>query len=89
MLIKNIPCPNCGDVAERYNISTSHLTKTECSSCDYLMVMCSQTGKVIEAYAPGIDPRRIGRRCLKKLPVSRIHLPSYLIQTLEPWKVSV
>jgi uncharacterized Zn finger protein len=52
---QNIRCPNCGSEAERYHVLSSQLTRTQCHSCDYLMVMCSRTGKVIEAYAPGLD----------------------------------
>ena len=56
-IIQKIRCPNCGsDAAVRHHLLSNHLTRTECPSCDYLMVMCSHTGKVIEAYAPGIDP---------------------------------
>ena len=51
---QNIRCPNCGSEAERYYILNSQLTRTQCLRCDYLMVMCSRTGKVIEAYAPGV-----------------------------------
>lgn len=29
--------------------------RTECGSCDYLMVLCEETGRVIEAYAPGLE----------------------------------
>ncbi len=87
MLIQNISCPNCGSTAQRHYISSSHLTKTQCSSCDYLMVMCSQTGRVIEAYAPGIDARSLSRCCAKKL--SHIPLYSYPIPTLEQWRAAV
>jgi len=31
------------------------IIRTECSACDYLMVMRSLDGSVIEAYAPGIS----------------------------------
>ncbi|MHC5825398.1 MAG: replication restart DNA helicase PriA, partial [Nostoc sp.] len=51
-------CPNCGSHAERYYISDSQLTRTQCPSCDYLMISCTRTGKVIEAYAPGIYAHR-------------------------------
>ena len=54
MLKQNIRCPNCGSEAERYYLLNSQLTRTQCPTCDYLMVMCSRTGKVVEAYAPGI-----------------------------------
>ncbi|MEO0967207.1 MAG: replication restart DNA helicase PriA [Cyanobacteria bacterium J06639_18] len=52
--IQEIRCPNCGSEAERHHIIDSKLTRTQCSHCDYLMVTCSRTNKVIEAYAPGI-----------------------------------
>lgn len=47
-----IHCPNCGSHAERYHSPT--LIKTQCHTCDYLMITCSETGKVFEAYAPGL-----------------------------------
>lgn len=52
---QTIHCPNCGSFAERfYRIE---ITQTQCHSCDYLMITCSQTGRVLEAYAPGIFAR--------------------------------
>lgn len=51
---QNVRCPNCGSFAERHYFLTTHLIHTECIACDYLMVNCSRTGNVIEAYAPGI-----------------------------------
>ncbi|MFN6487059.1 MULTISPECIES: replication restart DNA helicase PriA [unclassified Nostoc] len=57
-IVQKIYCPNCGSQAERYYISDSQLTRTQCSSCDYLMISCTRTGKVIEAYAPGIYAQR-------------------------------
>jgi predicted RNA-binding Zn-ribbon protein involved in translation (DUF1610 family) len=53
-IVHVIHCPNCGSTAERYYLLDSQLTRTQCPSCDYLMITCSLTGKVIEAYAPGI-----------------------------------
>ncbi|MBW4488099.1 MAG: replication restart DNA helicase PriA [Trichocoleus desertorum ATA4-8-CV12] len=52
-----VRCPNCGSHAERYHLSDDHLTRTQCQTCDYLMITCTITGKVIEAYAPGIYAR--------------------------------
>ncbi len=49
-----VRCPNCGDLGERHYLEDDHLTRTQCPSCDYLMVTCSKTGRVVEAYAPGI-----------------------------------
>lgn len=49
---QKVRCPNCGSHADR--IYHKQLTQTQCSVCDYLMVMCAETGKVLEAYAPGL-----------------------------------
>lgn len=49
-----VRCPNCGNEAERHHLTDNHLTRTQCQACDYLMITCSLTGKVIEAYAPGL-----------------------------------
>ncbi|MCG9890986.1 MAG: replication restart DNA helicase PriA [Thermosynechococcaceae cyanobacterium MS004] len=53
--IETIRCPNCGRPGERHHIEERHLVRTQCPECDYLMVTCSLTGKVIEAYAPGLS----------------------------------
>ena len=58
-MLQIVRCPNCGSEAERYHVLSSQLTRTQCSICDYLMVTCSRTGRVIEAYAPGIYPSSI------------------------------
>lgn len=52
-----VSCPNCGAQAERICIkkdSTNQIIQTSCPHCDYLMVNCIRTGKVLEAYAPGL-----------------------------------
>ena len=50
----SVHCPNCGELAIRSNFTKQKnqtpITKTECPSCDYLMVTCSESGNVIEAY---------------------------------------
>jgi len=56
--VLEVHCPNCGSRAERHHFESEHLVRTQCPSCDYLMITCSCTGKVIEAYAPGIYARR-------------------------------
>ena len=63
-LQQSVRCPNCGSQAKRtYFQSESDCTnscpnnqyiQTECSVCDYLMVLCSGNGNVVEAHAPGI-----------------------------------
>ncbi|MDG2990408.1 hypothetical protein L3556_05595 [Candidatus Synechococcus calcipolaris G9] len=51
--LQTIHCPNCGSYAERHQIND--ISRTQCPRCDYLMVMCNRTGRVIEAHAPGLD----------------------------------
>jgi transposase-like protein len=57
-VLQKIHCPNCGSAAERHYIADSQITRTQCPSCDYLMITCTRTGKVIEAYAPGIYAKK-------------------------------
>ena len=51
---QTIYCPNCGDRATKYT-TDNDVQRTSCEHCDYLLVQCAKTGKVIEAYAPGVD----------------------------------
>ena len=54
-----VHCPNCGCLAERnYHRLSSHI-ETQCLVCDYLMVLCGNTGRVIESYSPGIYPDQL------------------------------
>lgn len=57
-VVQKIRCPNCGSEGERHYLSYSKQTRTQCPICDYLMISCMLTGRVIEAYAPGIHARR-------------------------------
>jgi DNA-directed RNA polymerase subunit RPC12/RpoP len=52
-----IRCPNCGSHAERHYHTLSQLTQTQCPACDYLLITCSRTGKVVETSATGIYAR--------------------------------
>lgn len=52
--VQTIHCPNCGSSAERHHLATNQLIRTQCPTCDYLMITCARTGNVVEAYAPGI-----------------------------------
>ncbi|MEL6788849.1 MAG: hypothetical protein AAFO76_15915 [Cyanobacteria bacterium J06607_15] len=55
-----VPCPNCGGSATRSyftsqeakysNCPQNQVIQVECADCDYLMVMCSASGSVVEAY---------------------------------------
>lgn len=49
-----VHCPNCGGHAERSLIRKTQIVQTSCSHCDYLMISYADTGKVVEAYAPGL-----------------------------------
>lgn len=55
---QTIHCPNCGSHAERIYHTKTQITQTQCPVCDYLMINCSRTGKVVEAYAPGLYAHR-------------------------------
>jgi len=54
--VQRVHCPTCGSSAERYHLSDSSTVRTQCSTCDYLMVACATTGRVIEAYSPSFSP---------------------------------
>ncbi|MEB3827662.1 replication restart DNA helicase PriA [Phormidium sp. CCY1219] len=56
--LQAIRCPNCGSHAERYHFLHRNQVQTQCPFCDYLMVTCSRTGRVVEAYAPGLSVHR-------------------------------
>ncbi|GAB4535542.1 MAG: hypothetical protein Tsb0014_22590 [Pleurocapsa sp.] len=55
-----VSCSNCGNLATRRYFTSNEVNhsqcpkgrviQTECPVCDYLMVMCSLSGNVIEAY---------------------------------------
>jgi hypothetical protein len=63
MTSHHICCSNCGsDRAERHYIQDIELIRTQCPACDYLLVTCAATGRVIESYAPGIafTPQKLG-----------------------------
>ncbi len=64
-----IPCPNCGSQAQRSYFTSketdcnscpsNQVIQTECPVCDYLMVMCSVNGAVVEAHAPGTSAKEL------------------------------
>ena len=54
--VQRVNCPTCGSSAERHRSLDNSLVRTQCSRCDYLMVLCSETGRVVEAYAPSFSP---------------------------------
>ncbi len=53
-LIQRIRCSNCGSYGQRRYLQNKKTIQTSCSNCDYYLEIGSETGKVIEAYAPGI-----------------------------------
>ena len=56
---QRVHCPTCGSSAERYHLADSKRIRTQCARCDYLMVSCAKTGRVIEAYAPSFSPAMV------------------------------
>jgi Fe-S-cluster-containing dehydrogenase component len=54
LLTQSICCPNCGSrQAERHYLDG--IVRTQCIDCDYLLISCSVTARVIEAYIPGAN----------------------------------
>ncbi len=63
--VQIIHCPNCGAPAKRKiwrdqeQMNRQHtdqpMVETTCATCDYLMIMGLSSGRVIEAYAPGVS----------------------------------
>ena len=87
-MVQIVCCPNCGSPAERYHSEHSHSPsekgsssiRTQCNHCDYLMVTCAQTGRVLEAYAPGIPfVASVRSKSVEAVPVSPMLNP-----TVEP-----
>ena len=54
--VQRVHCPTCGSSAERYHLRAEKMTRTQCAQCDYLMILCTSTGQVIESYAPSCLP---------------------------------
>ncbi len=54
-IIQSVHCPNCGKFAERLYLPLLAQVQTQCGACDYLLISCTRTGKVVEAYYPGLD----------------------------------
>lgn len=59
---QTVHCPNCGRAAERRYSATGNQVRTQCDSCDYLMVSCTKTGRVIESYSPSFSPMAFSSR---------------------------
>lgn len=64
---QSVRCPNCGNVAERLYIPLIAQVETKCNACDYLLVSCTRTGKVIEAYYPGLNYQKLVNSAVPKL----------------------
>lgn len=56
--IQQVRCPNCGSYAEKQHFPAQNLISVSCSHCDYLIITCPTSGKVVEAYAPGIKMKK-------------------------------
>lgn len=74
------PCPNCGSDAlrshflsqevEHSNCPNQRVISTSCSTCDYLMTMCSLDGRVIESSSPTFSVSKLSEKIVgrKVLP---------------------
>jgi phage FluMu protein Com len=58
-IIQAVRCPNCGKFAERLYLPLLAQVQTQCGSCDYLMISCTRTGRVLEAYSPGLNYKQL------------------------------
>jgi ribosomal protein S27AE len=56
--LTTIICPNCGSPTAERHLLADRLSRTQCRDCDYLLVTCQRTHRVVEAYAPGINVDR-------------------------------
>ncbi len=54
-LIEMVRCPNCGSHAERHHLPLAGQVKTQCDVCDYLLILDTKSGQVLEFHAPGTD----------------------------------
>jgi hypothetical protein len=69
-MIESIRCPNCGSIAERHHLSYLAQIKTQCEACDYLLVMCTRSGHVLESYAPGLPTPKSKPMSVRLSPLS-------------------
>jgi hypothetical protein len=63
---QKICCPNCGSRNAQRQWRDTAQTVTECADCDYLLISCSLTANVLEAYFPSRPqsrtvPTRLGQ----------------------------
>jgi len=76
--IQMVRCPNCGSLAERLYHSVLAQVQTQCEACDYLMVLSTLSGNVIEAYSPGTSFESVHKHMKKSnfsaSPSTRIDL---------------
>lgn len=75
-MIESIHCPNCGAIAERHHLSYLAQVKTQCEKCDYLLVICTRSGHVLESYAPGLPSPRANKPVAVSIPHLSQH-PNY------------
>jgi hypothetical protein len=81
---QTVRCPNCGSQAERRYFTSEEaaysncpgnlVLQTECPVCDYLMVMCSRNGSVVEAYSSGTQIAGVSLRLtnMGQFPISSL-----------------
>lgn len=61
-MMQRIHCPNCGALAERHSHPLLGEVRTQCDACDYLLVTCAKSGRVLESYAPGLEVYKTSQR---------------------------
>lgn len=53
-ILETVRCPNCGQYAKKQVMGVSQVRSISCYHCDYLLISCLNTGRVLESYAPGL-----------------------------------
>ncbi len=71
-IIQSVRCPNCGKFAERLYLPLLAQVQTQCAACDYLLISCTRTGRVLEAYYPGLNYQQLSQTSDKSSRLSKL-----------------
>ena len=85
-----VRCPDCGSLALRTHLNNrveprrgraidDETIETECPSCDYLLVTCSVSGKVLDAHSSTTSV------IARKQPIKNCHSVSPKVRSIITW----
>jgi len=90
----NVRCPDCGGLALRSHLINTvkcvnscpenQTIKTECPSCDYLLIICSANGNVIDAHSSSTSVIARKQNIKNSPPAISIRK-----KTVTPWPVKI